>query len=209
MPVPPPAALPPVTDPFAPADGEVAEIEEPAADEALPIAGAAGLGLLALGAIGLAVQGRRRRREERAHQLANQQYLADHPMESTPDAHEPVLASAGHPGMASAVPGAALTDVPRTRLPKDFDLSRFGPHVQAAYRGPTEDNPSLSLKHRLRRAAAMDQRARQDAGTTRRLPERPAARPKPALEPMWAANGDSFMLRRAGSKQESKPATHH
>ena len=202
MPVPPPAAAP-VTDPFAPA--EPVAVEEPVADETLPIAGAAGLGLLALGAIGLAVQGRRRRREERAHQLANQKYLDEHPAESATDAHEPAFAKAGPTAMAAAAPGAALTDAPKTKLPKDFDLSRFGPHVQAAYRGPTEDNPSLSLRHRLRRAAAMDQKARQE-GTTRQPPARPATRPKPTLEPMWAANGDGFMLRRAASRRQPQPA---
>lgn len=202
LPVLPPTAAP-VTDPFAPA--EPVAVEEPVADETLPIAGAAGLGLLALGAIGLAVQGRRRRREERAHQLANQQYLEEHPEELAPSHDEPAFVRASHPAMAAAAPGPVLTDAPKTKLPKDFDLSRFGPHVQAAYLGPTEDNPSLSLKHRLRRAAAMDQKARQD-GTTRQPPARPAARPKPTLEPMWAANGDGFMLRRAGSRRQPQPA---
>jgi hypothetical protein len=56
-----------------------------------------------------------------------------------------------------------IDGAPTTKLPEGFDLSRFGPHVQAAYRGPTEDNPSLSLKHRLRKASAMDQRARTEA----------------------------------------------
>jgi hypothetical protein len=195
-----------VTDPFAPADPVA--VEEPVADEALPIAGAAGLGLLALGAIGLAVQGRRRRREERTHQLANQQYLAEHPEEPTTRHDEPAFHRTS-PAMAVVTPAAVHTDVPRTKLPEGFDLSRFGPHTQAAYLGPSDDNPSLSLKHRLRRAAAMDQRARQQTGTTRPMPERPAARPKPAMEPMWTANGDSFMLRKAGGKQTSKPAFQH
>jgi hypothetical protein len=60
-------------------------------------------------------------------------------------------------------PAAAREEAEEERpstLPNGFDLSRFGPHVQAAYRGPTPDNPSLSLRHRLRRAAAMDQRER-------------------------------------------------
>ena len=204
IPVPPPAAAP-VTDPFAPA--EPVAVEEPVADGTLPIAGAAGLGLLALGAIGLAVQGRRRRREERAHQRANQQYLAEHPEEPTPR-HDVPAFHRTNPAMAVAPPVSGVrTDVPRTKLPEGFDLSRFGPHTQAAYLGPTDDNPSLSLKHRLRRAAAMDQMARHDVVAPR--PERPAARRKPAMEPMWAANGDSFMLRRAGDKQTSKPAFQH
>ncbi|MEO7411425.1 MAG: hypothetical protein ABIU10_08950 [Sphingomicrobium sp.] len=49
------------------------------------------------------------------------------------------------------------SDVPVTDLPEDFDLSRFGYNVQEAYRGPTEDNPSLSMKNRLTRARGMDQ----------------------------------------------------
>lgn len=59
-----------------------------------------------------------------------------------------------------------VSDAPSTDLPPGFDLSRFGRHVQAAYRGPTEDNPSLSLRHRLRRAAAMDQLERNQAAET-------------------------------------------
>ena len=46
-------------------------------------------------------------------------------------------------------------DGPTTEVPEDFDLSRFGPNVRAAYCGPTVDNPSLSLKHRLRKATAV------------------------------------------------------
>ena len=46
---------------------------------------------------------------------------------------------------------------PVTELPEDFDLSRFGYNVQEAYKGPTEDNPSLSMKNRLTRARGMDQ----------------------------------------------------
>ena len=51
-------------------------------------------------------------------------------------------------------------DGPVTELPEGFDLSKFGHHVQQAYKGPTEDNPSLSLKHRLRKAGGMDQMER-------------------------------------------------
>jgi hypothetical protein len=51
--------------------------------------------------------------------------------------------------------------MPSATLPTGFDMSRYGPHVQAAYRGPTEDNPSLSLSRRLKRARFYDQRARE------------------------------------------------
>jgi hypothetical protein len=58
---------------------------------------------------------------------------------------------------APMAPAMAAT---ASALPDGFDISRFGPHVQAAYRGPTEDNPSLSLKARLKRAAFYDRRER-------------------------------------------------
>lgn len=70
-------------------------------------------------------------------------------------------------------------------LPSGFDISRFGRHVQQAYRGPTPDNPSLSLRHRLRRAAALDQMERRQAA------ERGATEPRSA-EP--AAESAGFMF---------------
>jgi len=52
-------------------------------------------------------------------------------------------------------------------------------HVDRAMRGPTPDNPSLSLKKRMKRAAFFDQRDRQVAAGTAKpvdpdagLPER-------------------------------------
>jgi hypothetical protein len=72
-------------------------------------------------------------------------------------------------------------DGPVTELPEGFDVSRFGLHTQAAYNGPTEDNASLSLKHRLSRAAAMDQMAERDAEAEVAADaiEDPAAEPAP------------------------------
>lgn len=67
--------------------------------------------------------------------------------------------------VAPAATAAVITkpEPADSTLPAGFDISRFGPHVQAAYRGPTPDNPSLSLRHRLRRAAALDQAERRAA----------------------------------------------
>jgi hypothetical protein len=65
---------------------------------------------------------------------------------------------AGH--LETPAAARAMEEEQPSTLPNGFDLSRFGRHVQAAYRGPTPDNPSLSLRHRLRRAAAMDQKER-------------------------------------------------
>ena len=202
MPVPPPlpepVAAPPANEPAATAEAEPVA-NNLMADETLPIAGAAGLGLLALGGIGLAMQRRRRRREELEHQAANQKYLKEHP--EVPD--EPTFDRAGLP--PAAVAEADAMDVPRTKLPEGFDLSRFGPHVRAAYLGPTPDNPSLSLKHRLRRAGAMDQRARLEAEKAPAT-ETPTETAATAQKAMWNANTTGFMFRKTGSKLPSRPA---
>jgi hypothetical protein len=204
MPVAPPSAAP-IADPVAapPVEEPVAETYSMPADDALPIAGAAGLGLLALGGIGLAMGRRRRRREELAHYAANQEYLDHHPEAGTP-ASEPVFARTTQPAMAAAAP-AVRTDVPRTELPSGFDLSRFGPHVRAAYQGPTEDNPSLSLKHRLRRAGAMDQQARLH-GEAPVETVKPSVRPESVKKPLWNAQGEGFIFRPARGNQPSRPA---
>jgi len=226
MPVPPPTGA--MVDPGAmPVDETATETTAKPADDALPIAGAAGLGLLALGGIGMAIGRRRQRKEELAHQRANQEYLKTHP--DTPESHAPAMAfasTAAAPAMAGSV-GRPIKDAPRTNLPPNFDLSRFGPHTRAAYMGPTEDNPSLSMKHRLRRAAAMDQQLRQHgeapreaahaapvrepvhAASARDTVQASKARSDQAKKPMWNSDNDGFMLRRAGSKSPSKPAYQH
>ena len=216
MPVPPPTGAIVDRGPM-PVDESAMETTAAPADDALPIAGAAGLALLALGGIGMAVGRRRQRREELAHQRANREYLATHP--DTSESHAPAFArTAAAPALAAGAPGAALKDAPRTKLPPNFDLSRFGPHVRAAYQGPTEDNPSLSMKHRLRRAAAMDQQLRQhgevpyetvNAAAPARETVQVAAPTKQPTKPMWNSGNDGFMLRRAGSKAPSKPAYQH
>ena len=50
--------------------------------------------------------------------------------------------------------------VAMTTLPAAFDASDRSPRIQAAYAGPSEDNPSLSLRKRLKRATALDQMER-------------------------------------------------
>ena len=201
--------VPPPVDPSAVPVAETAPVlpvAEPAAasepllaDETVPIAGAAGLGLLALAGMGLAVRNRRRRREELEHSRVNQAYLEQHPQAGMNEAPEPGFTRPAGPQ------AAVRSDVPRTRLPEGFDLSRFGPHVRAAYLGPTPDNPSLSLKYRLRRAAAMDQRARLEA-EKRGTADLPQARSAPERKPAWAANGGAFMFRREGSTAPGQEA---
>jgi len=104
--------------------------------------------------------------------------------------------------MAAAAPrhDPVFADTPKTALPEGFDLSRFGRHVQAAYRGPTADNPSLSLKYRLRRASALDQRERL-AGTAAAETQKAKA---PAQRPM-VHSGGSFMIGGASPKTVVRP----
>jgi len=79
---------------------------------------------------------------------------------------------AAAPTMAAPLAGA----MPRT-LPNGFDISRFGRHTQAAYLGPTPDNPSHSLKRRLKRASFFDQREREAAAAGRPVEQAPVAAP--------------------------------
>jgi LPXTG-motif cell wall-anchored protein len=163
--------------------------------DALPIAGAAALGLLGLAGAGLIARRRKRRRED-AEFEARQQALAtiqdEPPLELGP-------ADEVQPAPVFARRSSPMHDpVPQSRAPVDassdgFDASRFGRHVQAAYRGPTEDNSSVSLEHRLRRASVLDEQERE------------------ALEQAGAARGGNqwesrpapdFMFRRAGRKAE-------
>ena len=117
--------------------------EASAADDVLPIAGA-GIGVLALVGGAVALNRRRRRADDVGYEPETVD--GDH---VAPAAPEP----------APVMPLAARTAAP-TAIPAGLDLSRYGRHTQAAYRGPTPDNPSLSLKRRLKRAAFFDGRER-------------------------------------------------
>ena len=153
---------------------------ESATKDVLPIAAAGGLGLLALLGAGVALR-RRKRREEEETEFAG----LDEPQFEQPDVPaayaEPVREpTVKRPPFTQRAPTPVATavaskpiDAPAASLPDGFDLSRFGPHVQAAYRGPREDNPSLSLKNRLRRASAMDQTARGNDEPMQPAPPRP------------------------------------
>jgi len=162
-------------------------------DDMLPAAGIAGLGLLALAGGALAF-GRRKRRSEYD---AAPDSLAPETMAAAPVAPTPVQPAAivpPEPGFAFAGPSrtAALqpeTAAPDALLPDGFDLSRFGRHVQAAYRGPTTDNPSLSLRRRLKHASFFDQRERVAA-----MP--PAAQPDLRSDPSPASPQRATAARR-------------
>ena len=188
-------------DPFAEPPVATSEPTETAiSDDVLPIASAAGLGLLALAGAAMALRRRRRRREEEAEwamtEAKAEPVMAEEPAPAMRP--EPVFLRQPAP-IHDPVPSEATA----TALPAGFDVSRFGRHVQEAYRGPTPDNPSLSLKNRLRRAAFFDQQERR-TGTA--APE-PAAAEAPATG--WALRkDDEFMFRRAGTTP-LRPAFHN
>lgn len=179
----------PVAEPVLPVAAEPAPTAEAdVMDDVLPVAGGTALGLLAIAGAAMAMR-RRKRREEEEEFAERQTALAEaEPVAAVP---EPAFVRTAQP-VHDAIPAKG----PVTDLPEEFDLSRFGRHVQAAYRGPTADNPSLSLKNRLRRASFYDQQERKaaEAAAEQRVADLPNTKD-------WdMKNGSDFMLRRAGTR---------
>ncbi len=111
--------------------------------------------ILALAGAGMAVR-RRKRREEDELELDRQAYA-----ENTDAAWEPIADEEPRPPGASRSSNEAArcpAAMQPTEIPDDFDTSGFGRHVQAAYEGPTPENPSLSLRKRLKIAGELDRR---------------------------------------------------
>jgi hypothetical protein len=154
-----------------------------AGDAILPVAGAAGVALLVLGG-GFIALGRRRRRDEDYDAVPLVTEIPAEPVAAAMVADRPI-----------AAPVIATDRRAPTVLPNGFDISRFGRHAQAAYRGPTPDNPSLSLKKRLSRASFYDQRERMAAAPAATATVEPrVARPEPA---MAARTSDHIVVRPA------------
>jgi len=226
----------PVAQPLPPPTAIAAEpVAQPAtasmiSNDMLPIAGIGGLGLLLLAGTGLVVR-RRRRRAQEAEDAAWQEDIetAAEPVAEPAMVAEPVMAAEQQPALElsepafiapAPAPAAEASEVegPVTDLPVGFDLSRFGYNVQQAYKGPTPDNPSLSLKHRLRRASGMDQQERKldaevEAATGEPvLAEADASPPAetPAAKPPVVRHVDGdFMFGRAGKKSKLNPTYTH
>jgi hypothetical protein len=160
------AAPAPVADPtpapaLAPAAATTATTRtnvESENDQMLEVGGALGLGVIVLGA-GAFLLGRRRRREEDEEDLI----LATEPTEGTivTPVTSPTYAAATEAVTATPVLARTEDGDEQMTLANGFDLSPFGRHVRAAYRGPTEDNPSHSLRKRLAHARFFDLRERQ------------------------------------------------
>ena len=158
------SAVAPVVDMTAkPANQPTAAKRTNGSDETLPIAGGA-LALLALGGAAFAVS-RRRRREEAWHgdwedgptvehetAVAAPAAVEAHHDHIVHDEQPEVVAPSAFSWGATA-PGTQDSDSEDDRLPGET-------WVQRAYRGPSANNPSVSLKNRLRRAAFFDKRER-------------------------------------------------
>jgi hypothetical protein len=115
----------------------------------LPIAGAVGLVLLALIGVVLAMRRRARRNEE---ELAAVDQVV--PAFEGPAPVDPLFAAQPSAPIAAA-PAATVAE---PALAGPCADAAPGSHVEAACEGPTEDNPSLSIKKRLKRAQFFDQR---------------------------------------------------
>ena len=133
-----PAMVAPLPEPVVAAP--VATADSTSIEEMLPIAGAAGLGILALAGAGFAM--RRRRRDDDV-------VVEESFREPVPVVTAPIIAAAP----LAARPAFNWGNAPRETAP-----SRNW--IEAARRGPTPDNPSQSLKKRLQRASFFDQRER-------------------------------------------------
>lgn len=197
-----PAAVPIATAeaaPPAPAPDTAAPVEAPvparvateAGNDLAPVAGAAGLGALLIA--GGAVAYRRRRRNDEAFGEEDRIDVG-----ATTRVIDTPVAPAPAPSYA---PPRAAPAMPRTSeeraVPAGFDVSRFSPRVQAAYAGPTADNPSSSLKSRLKRARFFNQQERAQAS---------AARPGTTAPASASRYGEFAMGRPAGSKPGFRPA---
>jgi hypothetical protein len=136
-------------------------------NDTMEIAGGGALALLALGGTAAMLMGRRRRRKEQ--DWADEQTMAYAPTETAaaPE-HEPVVHQEASAAAASAFAWGdqAQADAPArsSDLTADEDDRQPGESwVDRAYRGPSANNPSVSLRTRLKRAAFFDKREREAA----------------------------------------------
>lgn len=136
----------------------------------MPIAAGGALALLALGGAAAAITGRRRRRREQ--EMADAETMSYEPFE-TVTAPEAQPAPAVHKEQPQVIAPAASAfawgNQPENRqqqAAKKDDRRPGETWVERAYRGPTPDNPSVSLRNRLKRAAFFDKREREAAAGT-------------------------------------------
>jgi len=128
-------------------------------DPTLPIAG----GALAFLAIGGAAAAMSRRRHNEGDEWIEEEPNAE-PTDAVP-ADEPLLREE----QPAIVAPSTITWEPAMEVKPETGRAEGETYVERAYRGPSPDNPSLSLRKRLKRAAFLDKRER-DAAAGRALP---------------------------------------
>jgi hypothetical protein len=138
-------------------------------DDTLPIAAGGALALLALGAGALALSRRRRRQDEQAWIYDEEPMAPVETVVATEPRHDPII----HEEQPAIVAPSAFAWGNEQRQPADAnepidedDRMPGESWVQRAYRGPTSNNPSVSLRARLKRAAFFDKREREVAAGT-------------------------------------------
>ena len=166
-------------------------------NEALPIAGGAGAVILALAGVGMAVRRKRRHEDEEfEHNWIDDDEitLAD---EVEPEVAVAEPAASWDPPVRAPELAATPAAMRATEVSDSFDTSGFGRHVKAAYEGPTPENPSLSLRKRLKIAGELDRRER-EAG----INLKPASQSKPVTVPM--PEGEKMAMSFGGSATQPK-----
>lgn len=160
-PVPAEAMSAPVTalEPAEPAEAQAAPLGP--VDEEIGY-GLGAAALLALGVGAIAVTRRRRRVEEgEGEPLVHFEEEAAAPVPARPEParYDPPIFTPAMAGNAGHRPAFAWGHAAPAAAP-----ARAGEtHVERAMRGPTPDNPSLSIRKRLKRAAFFDKREREIA----------------------------------------------
>ena len=169
------SAVAPVVDMTAKPANPPAQASKPSntTNEMLEIGGGA-LALIALGGIAYSIA-RRRRREEEWHGEWSDEPVADHEhvideepvamAAATPAAIEPRHDPVVHEEQPTIVGPSVFSwghepEAPQGERDSDDDRLPGESWVERAYRGPSANNPSVSLKNRLRRAAFFDKRER-------------------------------------------------
>jgi resuscitation-promoting factor RpfA len=130
-------------------------------DDTAIMAGGGALALLALGGGAFALA----RRRDEDDEVGDEEILHDEHVDPTPaadaSAHEDVAAYEQAAMVAPAASAFAWGDVPKGD--EHSDRREDETWTERAVRGPTPDNPSLSLRKRLKRAAFFEKRDREVA----------------------------------------------